>query len=84
VYCFARELPDFLFGVVVCILCADDGELRRHAVAYGAEVVEQPSDQSVVVADEPIQGCKEVVSKGWLVECFKQKTLVPISSFVIF
>lgn len=54
---------------------------QRHAVFYGAEVIED--ENALIVSDNlnhEFHG-KKVVSTSWLEECFSKQSLVPTSTY---
>lgn len=86
VYYFCRELPDFLRGERVVLLadCAERALLLRHAIAYGAQVLqeEQGEDATTHVGGSSRVGTA-VVSPLWLAECFRQQKLVDKGPFLL-
>jgi len=82
VYYYVRELPNFLAGVRL-FLCTDDRDLFRHAVAFGAEIVDRPDEQVTVVGEHPMAGAAQVVSPLWLVKCFREGKQVSKEPFVV-
>ena len=82
-YYFCRELPDFLYGIRLCLLSQDvGGEWKRHAIAYGAEVLDVPDEGALVVSEHPVKDQK-AVTPLWLIECFRQKKLASKEPYLI-
>jgi hypothetical protein len=81
-----QVLPDFLRGVKLHFApgCDPDGQLWRHAVAYGATIADARADDVLVVAaTKPAAGPGMVLATRWLVECFRRQQLVDQEPFLL-